>query len=61
VTGDEIQAFWQSYLETLPADSPAHGEEYAAERFGDSPELANEFGALILSGTKTATCSALWE
>jgi uncharacterized protein YhfF len=61
VTGDEIEAFWQSYLETLPGDSSVRGEQYAAERFGDSSELAEELGALIVSGTKTATCSALWE
>lgn len=36
-------------------------EQYTAEGFGDSPDLANELGALIVSGTKTATCSALWE
>lgn len=27
--------------------------------FGDSPELADELLALVLSGTKTATCGAL--
>jgi uncharacterized protein YhfF len=37
------------------------GEEYLAEGWGDSPEMADELGALISSGTKTATCSALWE
>jgi uncharacterized protein YhfF len=29
--------------------------------FGDSPEMADELGQLVLSGTKTATCSLLWE
>ncbi len=53
--------FWQSYLETLPADSPVRLEEYVAEGWGDSPEMADELGALIAAGTKTATCSALWE
>ena len=28
-------------------------------RFGDSPELADELLALVLSGRKTATCGAL--
>lgn len=32
-----------------------------AEGWGDSPDVADELGALISSGTKTATCSALWE
>ena len=31
------------------------------DQFGDNPALANELGALVLAGTKTATCSALWE
>jgi uncharacterized protein YhfF len=56
-----VEAFWQEYLNTLPADSPARSEGYDAESFGDSPEMADEIGALVASGTKTATCSALWE
>ena len=56
-----VEAYWKTYLETLPADSPARDEGYEAEPFGDGPELADELGALILAGTKTATCSALWE
>src|SRR3712207_5840823 len=58
---DRIEAFWRSYLDTLPAGSPARNERYVAEGWGDSPELADELGALIAAGTKTATCSALWE
>ena len=34
---------------------------YVAEGWGDSPEMADELGALIAQGTKTGTCSALWE
>lgn len=59
--GDRIQAYWRDYLDTLPADSPVHREEYVAEGWGDSPRMADELGALIADGTKTATCSALWE
>ncbi|MDQ3862897.1 MAG: ASCH domain-containing protein [Actinomycetota bacterium] len=55
-----IEAYWRSYLETLPADSPVHDEHYVAEGWGDSPRMADELGGLILDGTKTATCSALW-
>ena len=58
---DRIGAYWQSYLDTLPTGSPVHNEEYVAEAWGDSPRLADELGALIVAGTKTATCSALWE
>ncbi|MEY2979735.1 MAG: hypothetical protein RLZZ435_3875, partial [Cyanobacteriota bacterium] len=32
-----------------------------AEQFGDSSALADELSNLILKGSKTATCSALWE
>ena len=58
---NRIEAYWQSYLNTLPVDSPVRDEQYAAEGWGDSPRMADELGALIASGTKTATCSALWE
>ena len=58
---DRIETFWQSYLDTLPEDSPIRDEEYLAEGWGDSPQLAEELGASIAAGTKTATCSALWE
>ncbi|MDQ5818423.1 MAG: ASCH domain-containing protein [Actinomycetota bacterium] len=58
---DRIEAYWQSYLDTLPADSPVRDKQYEAEGFGDSSQMADELGALILSKTKTATWSALWE
>lgn len=58
---DLIKAYWQSYLDTLPINSPMRQKEYVAERFGDSPEMADELGTLIVAGTKTATCSSLWE
>src|SRR3712207_6663173 len=58
---NRIEAYWRSYLDTLAADSPVRGERYVAEGWGDSPGMADELGALISAGTKTATCSALWE
>jgi uncharacterized protein YhfF len=61
VEGDRVAVFWSSYLETLPADSPVREDRYMAESWGDSPRLADELGALIVAGIKTATCSALWE
>jgi uncharacterized protein YhfF len=61
VDENAVEAYWRAYLETLPPDSPVREERYEAEPFGDGPELADELGALILAGTKTATCSALWE
>jgi len=58
---DPIRNFWRDYLDTLSADSPIRDEPYVAEGWGDSSRLADELGALIAAGTKTATCSALWE
>ena len=61
VDGNRIEAYWRSYLGTLSVDSPVRGERYEAEGWGDSPQMAHVLGVLIASGTKTATCSALWE
>ncbi|HEX2740788.1 MAG TPA: hypothetical protein VHM69_10085 [Rubrobacter sp.] len=58
---NRIEAYWQSYLATLPADSPVRDERFVVERWGDSSRMADELGALISNGTKTETCSALWE
>jgi len=58
---DRIVRYWRSYLATLSSGSLVRDEEYTAERFGDSPEMADRLGGLILSRAKTATCSALWE
>ena len=57
---DRIEACWRSYLETLPPDSPVRDEQYEAEGFGDSSQMADELGALVVSGTKTTTCCAFW-
>ena len=59
--GNRTEAYWRSYVDTLPVNSSARDEQYVAEGWGDSPEMADELGALIASGTKTAACSALWE
>ena len=61
VDDNRSETYWNSFLETLPEDSPIRDERYVAEAWGDSPRLADELGALIVDGTKTATCSALWE
>jgi uncharacterized protein YhfF len=59
--GNRIEAYWRSYVDTLPVNSSARDEQYVAEGWGDSRGMADELGALIASGTKTAACSALWE
>ena len=61
MTEEKANAYWQTFLSILPPDSPYHTQRYAAEAWGDSPELADELGELIARGIKTATCSALWE
>ncbi|MGJ8513180.1 ASCH domain-containing protein [Carnimonas bestiolae] len=38
---------------------PDHYSELPRWSFGDSPQQADQLLALVLSGTKTATCSAL--
>jgi uncharacterized protein YhfF len=52
-------------LAKLPGYAPGGfagaDEQYVAEGWGDSPGMADELGALLASGNKTATCSALWE
>jgi uncharacterized protein YhfF len=55
---DDINAFWQRYLASLPdhAPKPTH---YEAWSFGDSPALAAELADLVMRGIKTATCASL--
>ncbi|ASC73601.1 hypothetical protein XM38_045720 [Halomicronema hongdechloris C2206] len=56
---DAIEAYWQAYRAALPEAVPP--EPYLVDRFGDTPALADTLGQLVLAGTKTATCLALWE
>jgi uncharacterized protein YhfF len=61
MTTVSIENYWEQFLASQPLDSPYHAKTYVAEGWGDSPAMADELGALIIQGTKTATCSALWE
>jgi uncharacterized protein YhfF len=61
MTKETVQDYWEQFLAGLPPDSLYHTTTYVAEGWGDGPALADELGALIVQGTKTATCSALWE
>jgi uncharacterized protein YhfF len=56
-----IGEYWNSFLASLPHSSLYFGKPYVTEKFGDTPELADEFGQLVVQGIKTSTCSALWE
>ncbi|MEM6429831.1 MAG: ASCH domain-containing protein [Deinococcota bacterium] len=57
MTQEVVRTFWKRYLDTLPDVHPHRliplPEAWA---FGDSPAMADELLALVLSGTKTATC-----
>jgi uncharacterized protein YhfF len=61
LTEESVKTYWQKFLSTLLPESPYHSKTYVAEGWGDSPEMADELGALIALGIKTGTCSALWE
>jgi uncharacterized protein YhfF len=57
-----IDAFWHSYLDSLPDDDTTLGRPMPpAWGFGDGPEMADELGRLVHEGIKQATCSSLWE
>jgi len=61
MTNPAIVQFWNDFIQTLSPSSPYRSKMFTAEGFGDSPELADELGQLVLSGVKTGTSSALWE
>src|SRR5215211_9150464 len=61
MTEETVKRYWDQFQASLPPHSPYRSKIYIAEAWGDSPALADELGALIVQGTKTATCSALWE
>ncbi len=55
----EIETYWDEYLATLPdQDAP---QMYSAWSFGNTPELADRLGKLVVSGLKTATSSLIWD
>lgn len=56
---DDVVSFWRAYRESRPdiAVPLAPPEAFA---FGDSKEMADELGALVMRGVKLATASALW-
>jgi uncharacterized protein YhfF len=58
---ESVKIYWEQFLASLSPDSPYRTKTYVAEGWGDGPALADELGALIAQGIKTATCSALWE
>jgi len=51
---------WADYIATLPESARAALGEPEVWAFGDSPELADELGALVQQGIKTATADLVW-
>lgn len=54
-----IQSLIALYLAT-PEAPGLNPDDFIVDTFGDSPAMADALLALVLDGTKTATCSALW-
>lgn len=52
-----MAAFWQRYLDGLPSSHPHRQAKLDAFAFGDTPSLADELAALVVSGRKRATAS----
>lgn len=55
---ENIQQFWENYLSRLPEN---HVHRFLAVpnawSFGNSTQMANKLGSLVVRGIKTATCS----
>ncbi|MBK3914769.1 ASCH domain-containing protein [Listeria ivanovii] len=53
---DSVNKMWQNYR-TENQDAPTKFEAWA---FGDSAEMANELGGIVMDGTKTGTSSLFY-
>ena len=56
-----VRALWTTYLARHGQDPATTHWTYRAERFGDTPELADELCNLIVSGRKRATAPSMAE
>ncbi|MGW8251230.1 MAG: ASCH domain-containing protein [Anaerolineales bacterium] len=55
------ESIWQAYQSSLPSGHPHRlASMPAAWSFGNSPEMADTLGSLVLQRVKNATCSMLW-
>jgi uncharacterized protein YhfF len=52
--------YWQEFRDSFEENPPGE-DAYQAWSFGDTPEMANELGQLVLDGIKTGTASLAWE
>jgi uncharacterized protein YhfF len=57
---NKAEAFWQTYLASLPKGVGPPPSSYEAWSFCDDEQAANELGDLVKNGEKTATCSLVW-
>ena len=55
-----VAVLWAEYLGTLPESARSVLGEPEVWAFGDGPELADELGALVKQGIKTATADLVW-
>lgn len=55
------EEYFNEYLKSLGREDDFNPNDFMVDSFGDSPELADKLLEPVLSGIKTATCSALWE
>lgn len=55
------EEFYIQYLTSLGKENEFKPGDFIVDKFGDSPQMADELLEPVLSGLKTATCSALWE
>ncbi|HEY6966345.1 MAG TPA: ASCH domain-containing protein [Burkholderiales bacterium] len=54
---DAVTAFWNRYLDALPAGHPHRRAAPDVFSFGDSAAIADELAALVVQGRKRATTS----
>ena len=55
----EIQEFWEAYLDSF-GKGRTKPDSFEVWYFGNNENMANELGALVKAGIKTATCSLYW-
>lgn len=55
------EEYYKQYLKSIGREDDFNSGNFMVDSFGDSPELADKLLEPVLSGIKTATCSAIWE
>jgi uncharacterized protein YhfF len=56
-----VNQYWTDYQNSLPESERDPENKFVAEQWGDNDKLAEDLSRLIVAGTKTASCSSLWE